>query len=523
MKCSLLTLSCALDGELSRERQAELDAHLITCDRCRTGLRYLREETERISALAQVTLSEETATALLERSRVLAAAGPAALPRPPDVEAADQMHLAPDPFGTIGLDTTILEMPDPPPVDRASTLEQEPPTATPEMEEGSAAAEVAADRDGGGDGSTVPKDLWLARADSDPDLFESDSAASEQAAPTPAADDASGPPGLGADDPFLTGTTIAEDTNQAPSPVGDQAREVRDPRPSTIVVPGWEPATSLNFPWADSPPAQPSESTWASELTGVPVRRPAPLPPPAAALPAAGTPPPPAGTAVPGVEAESGAPKHQPDTSSTDPDGGYRRPARPPHPRPSQEPRSWTRTGLIAVAALAIVLIGWNLLHGGSKPAVSHHPTGQATASAKPSPSSASTPKPAPTPVALSGVQAVGSTGSGYQVQTVRYGVHGSQLWVVFQMVDGSGAPKVTAGFDGPDTLYIEMQGVAPGTQVPQPAAGEVVSSTTVGQDPGFSGAVYILHLTRPVQLSPSLLPGTESGGAGERYIAILQ
>jgi len=175
------------------------------------------------------------------------------------------------------------------------------------------------------------------------------------------------------------------------------------------------------------------------------------------------------------------------------------------------------------VAALAIVLIGWNLLHGGSKPAVSHHPTGQATASAKPSPSSASTPKPAPTPVALSGVQAVGSTGSGYQVQTVRYGVHGSQLWVVFQMVDGSGAPKVTAGFDGPDTLYIEMQGVAPGTQVPQPAAGEVVSSTTVGQDPGFSGAVYILHLTRPVQLSPSLLPGTESGGAGERYIAILQ
>ena len=93
MKCSLLTLSCALDGELSRERQLELDAHLITCERCKTGMRYLREETERISLLAPVRLSEDKATALLERSRVLVSVnGPTLLggPDPSDAGVTQQ-------------------------------------------------------------------------------------------------------------------------------------------------------------------------------------------------------------------------------------------------------------------------------------------------------------------------------------------------------------------------------------------------------------------------------------------------
>jgi hypothetical protein len=58
---------------------------------------------------------------------------------------------------------------------------------------------------------------------------------------------------------------------------------------------------------------------------------------------------------------------------------------------------------------------------------------------------------------------------------------------------------------------------------VAQPPAGAVVSSITVGRVPGFSGAVYVIHLTRAVQISPSLLAGTDTGGPGERYIAILQ
>ena len=114
MKCSLLTLSCALDGELSRERQAELDAHLITCERCRTGMRYLREETERISLLSPVHLSDDKATALLERARVLIAV----TGHPPTngfessvAEPAQEPRAAPDPFDAMGLEAAIIDLP----------------------------------------------------------------------------------------------------------------------------------------------------------------------------------------------------------------------------------------------------------------------------------------------------------------------------------------------------------------------------------------------------------------------------
>ncbi|HUY61817.1 MAG TPA: zf-HC2 domain-containing protein, partial [Candidatus Dormibacteraeota bacterium] len=70
MKCSLLTLSCALDGELPTPRQAELEAHLVSCDRCRTGMQYLREETERITSLPRLSLPELTIEALLARTKV---------------------------------------------------------------------------------------------------------------------------------------------------------------------------------------------------------------------------------------------------------------------------------------------------------------------------------------------------------------------------------------------------------------------------------------------------------------------
>ena len=96
MKCSLLTLSCALDGELSQERQAELETHLVTCERCRSGMRYLREETERISQLARAHVPPGSATAILERARVLApeATGSAATP-PPDQDPVAVVEVPP--------------------------------------------------------------------------------------------------------------------------------------------------------------------------------------------------------------------------------------------------------------------------------------------------------------------------------------------------------------------------------------------------------------------------------------------
>jgi Putative zinc-finger len=65
VRCSLLTLSTYLDRELPADRAAEVDAHLIGCTRCQTGLGYLREEWQRVRTLSQVTVSEDSAHAIL--------------------------------------------------------------------------------------------------------------------------------------------------------------------------------------------------------------------------------------------------------------------------------------------------------------------------------------------------------------------------------------------------------------------------------------------------------------------------
>lgn len=556
MKCSLLTLSCALDGELSRERQAELDAHLITCERCRTGMRYLREETERISLLTPIHLSEDRATALLERARVLAPVNgyvPTNGSESSGAEPTSEPRVAPDPFGAMGLEAAIMDVPPRPepfapaaPLD-AEELALEPEATDPELERGSAFEASEADRAAADAIAAVPDSLWL------PDTTEDseETIRSDEALETVEADDER-PTTIAAEPPLVpTEPPRQPDASDPPleSPSSVSRDAVPEVRPSTMVIPGWEPATELNMPWTDIPPAAPSANTWAPDLAGVPVQRPSSMPAPAP-FPAAPPPTRPAAAAVPVIPTQprTRIPERQ----------GRRGPALPSFSWPTlslpslsldslplgdrirwprfpqsgsdrPDERSWTRTGLIAVAALAAVLIAWNIAHAGSKPAASHpRKPAAAVASPAPSPSATATPTatptPAtPTPLALSGVQTVGGAGSGYVVQTVRYGVHGSQFWVVFQMVQGSGSPKVTSGFDGPLTLYLEMPGVAPGTAVPQPPSGAVVSSITVGKIPGFSGAVYIIHLTRAVQLSPSLLPGTNTGGAGERYVAILQ
>jgi len=463
----------------------------------------------------------------------------------------------------MGLEAAIMDVPPrPEPVSPAAPLESEelahePEAADPELEHGSAFEASEADRAAADAIAAVPDSIWLSDTAED----GQETTPSVDAVEAVEAEDQQ-PPMLGAEPPRGPTEPLRPDASD-PAPASpssmsqDAVPEARNPdpvpeaRPSTMVIPGWEPATELNMPWTDIPPAAPAANTWAPDLAGVPVQRPSSMPP-AAPFPAAPPPTRPAAAAVPVTPTlpRTRIPERQ----------GRRRPALPSFSWPSlslaglsldslplgdgirwprfpqsrsdrPDERSWTRTGLIAVAALAAVLIAWNIAHASSsKPAASHHShkPGAAAASPAPSPSATATPTatptPAtPTPLALSGVQTVGGTGSGYVVQTVRYGVHGSQFWVVFQMVQGSGSPKVTSGFDGPLTLYLEMPGVAPGTAVPQPPAGAVVSSITVGKVPGFSGAVYIIHLTRAVQLSPSLLPGTNTGGAGERYVAILQ
>ena len=58
MRCSLLALSSYLDAELEVAPTGELEAHLLACDRCRTAIDHLREESERIGGLARVHIPD---------------------------------------------------------------------------------------------------------------------------------------------------------------------------------------------------------------------------------------------------------------------------------------------------------------------------------------------------------------------------------------------------------------------------------------------------------------------------------
>jgi hypothetical protein len=58
VRCSLLALSSYLDSELGIEPTGELEAHLLACDRCRTAMGHLREESQRIGGLARVHIPD---------------------------------------------------------------------------------------------------------------------------------------------------------------------------------------------------------------------------------------------------------------------------------------------------------------------------------------------------------------------------------------------------------------------------------------------------------------------------------
>jgi anti-sigma factor RsiW len=58
VRCSLLALSSYLDAELEVAPTGELEAHLLACDRCRTAIEHLREESERIGGLARVHIPD---------------------------------------------------------------------------------------------------------------------------------------------------------------------------------------------------------------------------------------------------------------------------------------------------------------------------------------------------------------------------------------------------------------------------------------------------------------------------------
>ncbi|HUY53794.1 MAG TPA: zf-HC2 domain-containing protein [Candidatus Nanopelagicaceae bacterium] len=638
MKCSLLTLSCALDGELSKERQAELESHLVTCERCRTGMRYLREETERISQLVKVTVPAGTATALLERAKVIASVQPAsegAVIPPKDGPTETDRRLVepgPDPFNLMGIGSQPIEIPEPdltsparpegspaeaiPPTDAApavSDLElfrrvpelDLPPTPspsapdlamgplpetpgalpqdwliavsgtpqgtrsdTPEMATGTSGAPPQV-RDGAepAAGAVPGNDLRQGPAEESgqtpvfmplPAAFPDD--ADESGPPSermsadgaPAPDPAAFPPGESDEIPgdgwadsgpeqstpdrvemmqvALEESAIldsdATDSHVPPSQPAE-ARASIPPPPSILKAQetGWRPNADLNLGLDDITAAKPHLDALASSADPD-------SPPKGASFTAAGprptpshfTPVRPAAAAAAGT-ADRAAPPPSRRASEPRRRGQESREGKPPLARGTATPRSWTKTATIAIAALAVFLIGWTLTHHATTtPTHSTHVTSPAGSKPTPATSPKAPPSTAPA-ITLSGTQSFGSSGSGYQVQNARYGLHqnGTQLWVVFQLGSGSGPPHVTTGFDGGQTLYVEMQGVAAGTAVAQPPSGELVTSVQPGQVPGFSGAVYVLRLSRAAQVSGYLLPGSPTGAAGERVVLQLQ
>lgn len=618
MKCSLLTLSCALDGELSRERQSELEAHIVTCERCRTGMRYLREETERISQLIKVEIPAGTATALLERAKVVTTTVPSSVSevrQPPAKPVAVHEQVA-DPFNLMGIGTPVIE----------TAEEGAPPGASDELfpaAPGELAVEEATEPEGPQDATDAGPQTLDASESSEPpldgvipitgtrqyepgllgepsslDAETSSEDAGEEAAvagpqpwpepegagpteevatgaaleadalapePQPESPFARSEPAdfysptlagdLGFSNPFevtpeeVGGGVFPYEDSQHPSSsegIIDHSNETPielpplplitppsvTPPPPSIVEPassGWQPNGDLNLAPGDIAAAEPEFDAIGGDVIA---GRSGGAPSPTSAVPLGRSPFSPlrpADAVVPDrLTRQPGSPLGRAGTPVR------RRPAEAPGGRGGRSqpltqktgaPRSWTRTATIAIAAVAVVLIGWSLLHHASTPAPSHtHKT--APAKAKTTPTAPATSKPTTAPgVTLTGTQSFGGIGTGYQVQNVIYGVHdnGAQLWVVFQLVSGSGAPKITTGFDGAQTLYVEMAGTAPGTAVAQPASGALVTSITVGHVSGFSGAVYVLQLSKAATVSGSLLPGSPSGSSGERVVLILQ
>ena len=72
MRCSLLALSSYINTELDAEPAGELEAHLVACDRCRTAIGHLREESERIGSLARVHVPDDAVHELFSQIGLIA-------------------------------------------------------------------------------------------------------------------------------------------------------------------------------------------------------------------------------------------------------------------------------------------------------------------------------------------------------------------------------------------------------------------------------------------------------------------
>ena len=133
-------------------------------------------------------------------------------------------------------------------------------------------------------------------------------------------------------------------------------------------------------------------------------------------------------------------------------------------------------------------------------------------------------PVPQPASAALTGEQDLGSGGTGYQVNDIRYGIHPGDFRIVFDLTGAGGAsgaggaggaggavgtPKAVIGWTTPTTLQVRLTGVIPAGSTGQLPATTTVNSVTLRQPSPVAGdTVYQLTVTHPLTVASAYETG---------------
>jgi len=541
MRCSLLLLSTYLDGELNDRRVAELDAHLIACERCQAGLSYLREESQRISALARVRVSEESTRRLLGHLGLAPSTEDVSLTA--DVQPNERERpqttpwFEPRPGKALPWSPGPRQVPQPPPL---------PGSRTPAL----ASAPVATiDRPGSPSPPMVGRHFDAPSPEAAqlevPGIAVNAPAHPRQASLEAVVEDP--PPTLGVSAP--TAPPAGPPHRVPSSGVADPLRRLRD-------------AVALRWALMRSAPRDPDSlaiTTTSGEATGDRVFA---EPRPDDARLAHVDPPQPmdsvrgdesrhvasvaAGSAdwemSDDFELQTDAVPSRPTADGEHAPGRHVRgisqrragvadsllgPARAPVRLP-RFVRALPAAGtgdrrLWAFAAVTALLMVVGLLVGKSvqvRPldAQSHVPvppihTEAPRTSIAPTSAPAAAPATAPSPEQLTGAQTIGSGAAGYAVGGLRYGDHPGDFRIVIDLAPVSvgtpaGSPTATAGFGNPTTLYLILADVVPAAAATPPPGSLVTGVSLLPHSPIAGHVVYQISLTRAVRLSMLYLAG---------------
>jgi hypothetical protein len=527
VKCSLLSLSSYIDDELEGGKRGELEAHLVGCQRCSSGLGHLREEVGRISGLAPVHVPDDSARGLMEQLGLMVPGEPLP-PRmaPPSTAGASDASL-PWLHGEAGK-ALPWRAPRGPLTNGASAHATTPSIAL--------------------QGRPAPSPSIPAPAAPAPTLMP----------PTPTPMPPAPTPVAPAPLPVAPAAAAPVETPLAAEPPAPMPPR---PRPAAVnstpvIQPRPEPAARAEVPVAPVPPVVRQEPM-LDGTPDVPELVATPRPSPVARLKER--------WAVQRALARtSSRVDDSPDVIIDDSPswpGRSREPAAEPALRPIGRPTPaagrhstplMARHGravepakaaagnpaierlrdAVGVAArnrplvifagslLALVIVVLTFGRSASPIAPKARPsstTAQASAPAVPviPPDGSAPAGSAPagtTAVQLNDVKSLGTGATGMGITAIRYGNHpGSFFRIVFDIAPGAsaqaGTPKATVGFKDPTTLWVILDGVTPATGSLKPAdASTVVSTTQV--DPAPAGkTIYEFKLTHPVTASSEYLP----------------